>query len=460
MRLHRIFGSLFIGLSVFAATASPAHALGTTTSSTTTPPTTSAPATADALLDAATESAAMPDLGAATSASDLGNAEHSTDITSASLRFDTRLITMDIELESLNINTNSWLAAQFSFNGSENVDGMVVYGQLEEGGAPTVGAANRWGSPCSVHGPAIDGNKVKFQVDSVCMGRPGSVAYSVVYGDFYASANDASAVSYEPTHGFSEPVTKPGGYWLLGKDGGVFTFGDAPFYGSTGNLKLNSPVVGMSALSDASGYRFAASDGGVFSYGDAKFRGSMGGKALNQPIVGMSTTPSGKGYWLVAADGGIFSFGDAKFYGSTGHISLNKPIVGMQPSPSGKGYWLVATDGGIFAFGDAKFYGSTGSINLNMPIKSMAPSPDGRGYYLMAEDGGVFTFGPTAPFRGSAVGRTLAANSAMSAKAGGYLMVDQIGGVYEMGDVYHFGDLVDMGVYPNAAIIDLETTAG
>jgi hypothetical protein len=39
-----------------------------------------------------------------------------------------------------------------------------------------------------------------------------------------------------------------GGYWLVASDGGIFTFGDANFFGSTGNIRLNSPIVGMSAL--------------------------------------------------------------------------------------------------------------------------------------------------------------------------------------------------------------------
>ena len=34
------------------------------------------------------------------------------------------------------------------------------------------------------------------------------------------------------------------GYWLVGSDGGIFTFGSAQFYGSTGNLHLNQPIVG------------------------------------------------------------------------------------------------------------------------------------------------------------------------------------------------------------------------
>jgi hypothetical protein len=72
-----------------------------------------------------------------------------------------------------------------------------------------------------------------------------------------------------------------------------------------------------------------ASDGGIFNYGAAKFYGSTGAIHLNAPIVGMAATPDGGGYWLVATDGGIFGYGDAQFYGSTGAIHLNAPIVGM-----------------------------------------------------------------------------------------------------------------------------------
>ena len=72
-----------------------------------------------------------------------------------------------------------------------------------------------------------------------------------------------------------------------------------------------------------------ARDGGIFAFGDAEFFGSTGNIKLNQPIVGMSRTPSGKGDRAVAEDGGIFSFGDAGFYGSTGNLTLNKPINGM-----------------------------------------------------------------------------------------------------------------------------------
>ncbi len=158
------------------------------------------------------------------------------------------------------------------------------------------------------------------------------------------------------------------GYWLDARDGGVFAFGDADFFGSMGGTRLNQPVVGMAATPSGQGYWLVARDGGIFAFGDAQFYGSTGNIRLNQPIVGMAATPSGLGYWLVASDGGIFAFGDARFHGSTGDIRLNQPIVSMAPTPSGGGYFLFAADGGVFAFGDAKFEGSTGAIRLNQPM--------------------------------------------------------------------------------------------
>jgi len=160
-------------------------------------------------------------------------------------------------------------------------------------------------------------------------------------------------------------------------------------------------IVGMASTPDGKGYWEVASDGGIFTFGNAAFYGSMGGKPLNKPIVGMASTPDGKGYWEVASDGGIFTFGNAAFYGSMGGKPLNKPIVGMASTPDGKGYWEVAADGGVFTFGDAQFYGSMGGKPLNKPIVGMASTPDGKGYWEVAADGGIFTFGDAA-FSGTA----------------------------------------------------------
>ena len=237
------------------------------------------------------------------------------------------------------------------------------------------------------------------------------------------------------------PIQCNSGYRLVAADGGVFAFGDAAFYGSTGNIRLNQPIVGGIPTKSNKGYWFVASDGGIFNYGDASFFGSTGNIRLNQPIVGMAATPNGNGYWLVARDGGIFSFGDAKFYGSTGAIRLNQPIVGMAATPGGKGYWLVAADGGIFSFGDAEFYGSTGAIRLNQPIVGMAATPNGNGYWFVARDGGIFSFGD-AKFYGStgALRLNQPVVGMRATKSGkGYWFVAADGGIFSFGDAEFCG---------------------
>ena len=192
-------------------------------------------------------------------------------------------------------------------------------------------------------------------------------------------------------------------YWVVARDGGIFAFGGAPFYGSTGNIHLNQPIVGMAATSpnDFGGYREVASDGGVFSYGDAAFYGSTGNIHLNQPIVGMAATSDGRGYWLVASDGGIFAYGDAQFVGSTGNLKLTEPIVSMSATHSNQGYLLAAADGGFFAFGDAQFHGSLGGIPQSRRIVGMTSSADGGGYWSTNDSGAVTAFGD-ATYWGSA----------------------------------------------------------
>ena len=235
----------------------------------------------------------------------------------------------------------------------------------------------------------------------------------------------------------STPTGK--GYWQVASDGGIFAFGDAGFYGSTGGKPLNAPVAGIAATPDGKGYWEVASDGGIFAFGDAGFYGSMGGKPLNAPVAGIAATPDGKGYWEVASDGGIFAFGDAGFYGSMGGKPLNAPVAGIAATPDGKGYWEVASDGGVFAFGDAPFDGSMGGKVLNAPVAGIT-AHHGGGYWETASDGGVFAFG--APFDGSMGGQILNApvvGIAATPDGGGYWETAYDGGVFAFGDAAYYG---------------------
>jgi hypothetical protein len=230
-------------------------------------------------------------------------------------------------------------------------------------------------------------------------------------------------------------------YWVVASDGGIFSFGGAGFYGSTGGVRLNKPMVGMTGTPDSLGYWEVASDGGIFTYGDAPFYGSTGNLTLNRPVVGMARTADGHGYWLVASDGGIFAYGDAGFYGSAGNLTLNRPVVGMAATPDGRGYWLVASDGGVFAYGDAQFYGSTGNLRLNQPIVGITPTHDGHGYWFTAADGGVFAYGD-APFYGS-LGNVPQHRPIVSitadASGQGYWFTNSNGGVSAFGSATYWG---------------------
>jgi hypothetical protein len=120
--------------------------------------------------------------------------------------------------------------------------------------------------------------------------------------------------------------------YLVGADGKVYVLlGDGHFQGDASSIPLNAPIVGMAADPVTGGYWLLGKDGGVFSYG-APFYGSTGALRLNQPVIAMSPTGDGGGYWFTALDGGVFSYGDAQFWGSTGAIHLNQPVLGMSGS--------------------------------------------------------------------------------------------------------------------------------
>lgn len=268
---------------------------------------------------------------------------------------------------------------------------------------------------------------------------------------------DAEADLYDLEPGVDPDVpTGANGYRMVAADGGIFTFGNRTFHGSTGNIALNKPIVGGATdVSDYDGYWIVASDGGVFAF-NAEFHGSLAGSALTSPAVEIEPTPTGNGYWIVQANGKVTAFGGARHHGDMSTRALNKPIIGMSVAPDGMGYWLVAEDGGIFDFGSADFFGSMGDQRLNAPVIDLAPMPDGAGYHLVAKDGGVFSFG-TAQFWGSTGNMTL--NQPVVAmlvlpNGAGYWLAASDGGIFSFGPQAQF--LGSMGGTPlNAPVLDL-----
>ena len=201
------------------------------------------------------------------------------------------------------------------------------------------------------------------------------------------------------------PPSSTHGYWLVGGDGGIFNFGSAQFYGSTGSLTLQRPVVGISPTSSRTGYWLVASDGGIFAYGDAGFVGSLPGAPYNlhpagsglpnslvAPVVGMVPSVDGSGYFMVASDGGVFAL-NAHFAGSCYSIGgCAGAAVAVVPDTTGNGYWVVTKTGNVYGFGDAGYYGGPGQGTVTSAVRT----PDGKGYWILLANGEVFAYGDAA----------------------------------------------------------------
>ena len=293
---------------------------------------------------------------------------------------------------------------------------------------------------CGFDVPAGDRMTAAFTDSVNNPSTPGSYTLSV------ATNNDPMAVDSAPFSIVNE------GYWLVGSDGGVFTFGQANFYGSTGSLKLQRPVVGIVSTADHGGYWLDASDGGVFSYGDTAFFGSIPGlglhpagsgvaKSLNAPIVGMVPSYDDHGYFMVASDGGVFTFGDAKFSGSCPGIGgCAGSAVSVLPDSTGNGYWLVTNLGAIYAFGDAPYFGAPG--NNGAPVTAAVRTSDGGGYWVLAADGTVSNYGDAAAL--GAQGHSFYSDDPATAIFSAF---DNQGAsvAYSDGGIQHYGDAPSYG---------------
>ncbi len=191
------------------------------------------------------------------------------------------------------------------------------------------------------------------------------------------------------------------GYWLVASDGGIFTFGDAQFHGTpysdgitglSGAHPLNAPITAIIPDPSGEGYRLIGKDGGVFDFGNALFYGSTysdgitglsGAHPLSAPIVGGSPSENGDGYWMIGADGGVFTFGNATFSGSTyslgytglaGSHPLAAPITSFMANPEGSGYYLLMSDGDVLAIGGAPSLGSAGFTGTAVAIVPTIPT--------------------------------------------------------------------------------------
>jgi hypothetical protein len=307
-------------------------------------------------------------------------------------------------------------------------------------------------------------SSVLFPVDMVDSDGDTIASPGAISSDSFSIAYDGEAPTLASAPA-SAQTTSRHGYWLVGSDGGIFTFGSAQFYGSTGALDLQRPVVGMTPTGNRNGYWLVAADGGIFSFGNASYFGSIpelgiapagtfgAAKRLNAAVVGMVPSSDDGGYFIVASDGGVFAFGDAKFEGSCPGIGgCSGPAVAVVPDASGNGYWLVTATGHVYTFGDASYFGSPGQQST--PVTSAVRTADGKGYWILFANGTVDAYGD-ATNMGAPVGQTGGLNPASAIFAtsdgGGYWVSTASGAVYNYGDAPNAGGMA--GTQLNGPII-------
>jgi N-acetylmuramoyl-L-alanine amidase-like protein len=117
------------------------------------------------------------------------------------------------------------------------------------------------------------------------------------------------------------PTPTGEGYWVATADAQVFAFGDAVLQAATGASlpagdgkspppRPAGPTVAIAASPDGKGYWLLGRDGGVFSFG-VPFHGSVGDRQPYGKAVDLRPTDSGAGYYVAGTDGAVFAFGDA-----------------------------------------------------------------------------------------------------------------------------------------------------
>jgi hypothetical protein len=349
-------------------------------------------------------------------------------------------------------------------NGDAKEDFYAVFGN--DGSGLFAGLFNSAGTPVCGGAPIVESGVLFAGFDAQCLGSPASfrIYAELVYDldpNASAAANRCVNCTYDaaPNTGWGPvtvlgsggaapapapaPAGKKQGYWMVARNGAVFSFGDAPHLGDVQGMTQGMEAVDLEPAPSLNGYWVVTNTGNVYGFRDSGYYGGLNGQlTVGETVTSLSSTSTGKGYWLFTNKGRVAPFGDAKFLGDMSGSKLNGPVLDSIPTPTGQGYYMVASDGGIFTFGDAQFIGSMGGTPLNSPVQSLVPDPDGTGYWLVASDGGIFAF--EGSFYGSMGDQKL--NRPVTGMVGfgkGYLMVGEDGGIFAFGDAPFFGSLGD-----------------
>jgi hypothetical protein len=249
----------------------------------------------------------------------------------------------------------------------------------------------------------------------------------------------------------------------VGSDGGVFAF-HGGFYGSLPGLGIHvDNVVGITPAANYGGYYLVGSDGGVFSFGDTAYEGSLPGLGIHvKDVVGIVPSSDDKGYFLVGADGGVFSFGDTAYEGSLPSLGIHvDDVVGIAATPNNTGYWVLQANGQVTAFGDAPNLAQVAPLPESSGATryvDIASTSNGQGYWAMNNFGQVFAVGNARWLGNPSYNPSSLVSIVPTGDSAGYWIVGSNGAIFAMGDASSHGSLLAMGIVPNLPIVGAAPT--
>ena len=277
--------------------------------------------------------------------------------------------------------------------------------------------------------------------------RPASNSFDVAFGKPAAGPQGWPAVRLGKSLGTGAATTGPAptgpattGPATTGPPPtGPATTGPAPTGPAPTGLSSTTGVPGTAGTTTAPGYWLVGGDGGVFSFGSARYGGSVArvfARAKLPGITGIAAAPGGKGYWLVTATGGVFPLGGASYLGSVASLNLS---AGARPAiaaaPAGDGYYILSPWGDVFAFGSAHFEGSCNRAECGGGrAVALVPDATGHGYWVLLSNCKVVAFGDARPLASPSCQAATAASAAGRAPDGkGFWVLLRNGTVFSLG---------------------------
>lgn len=180
------------------------------------------------------------------------------------------------------------------------------------------------------HTEALGGASYAGGIDSVYLQKeavelinlPGGRAYRIVTygGDVYdfntspingkTSLSDILGKNHREKIVAATSTASGNGYWLIGKSGAIYSFGDAK---SIEKLELNKEII-VDAEQSGDGLLIITNTGRVLALGGANYFGGLNGKDISASVVDIDPTSNGDGYWILLSDATVHALGNAENY--------------------------------------------------------------------------------------------------------------------------------------------------